>query len=114
MATGEVGKVGVAIDTLDDMRRLLAGIPLGEVSTSMTINATAVLLLLYEAVADEQGVPRRHPGTVQNDILKEYIARGHLHLPATGLDASGDRPLRLLQRPAATVEHHLDQWLPHP
>jgi methylmalonyl-CoA mutase N-terminal domain/subunit len=78
MAAGEVGKVGVAIDTLDDMRRLLAGIPLGEVSTSMTINATApILLLLYEAVAEEQGVaPGDIRGTVQNDILKEYAARG--------------------------------------
>ena len=78
MAAGEVGKVGVAIDTLDDMRRLLAGIPLGEVSTSMTINATApILLLLYEAVAEEQGIaPSAIRGTVQNDILKEYVARG--------------------------------------
>ena len=78
MAAGEVGKVGVAIDTLDDMRRLLAEIPLGEVSTSMTINATApILLLLYEAVAEEQGIaPDAIRGTVQNDILKEYVARG--------------------------------------
>jgi methylmalonyl-CoA mutase N-terminal domain/subunit len=78
MAAGEVGKVGVAIDTLDDMRRLLSGIPLGEVSTSMTINSTApILLLLYEAVAEEQGVaPAAIRGTVQNDILKEYVARG--------------------------------------
>ncbi len=77
-ARGEVGKVGVAIDTLEDMRTLLAGIPLGEVSTSMTINSTAaILLLLYELVAEEQGVaPDQIRGTVQNDILKEYAARG--------------------------------------
>ncbi|MGH8911500.1 MAG: acyl-CoA mutase large subunit family protein, partial [Acidimicrobiia bacterium] len=78
LATGEVGKVGVAIDSLDDMRRLFAGIPLGEVSTSMTINSTApVLLLLYQLVAEEQGVAGDAiRGTVQNDILKEYVARG--------------------------------------
>jgi methylmalonyl-CoA mutase N-terminal domain/subunit len=78
LANGEVGKVGVAIDTLDDMRRLLAGIPLGEVSTSMTINSTAaILLLLYQIVAEDQGVSAHLiRGTVQNDILKEYIARG--------------------------------------
>ena len=78
LAAGEVGKVGVAIDSLDDMRTLLDGLPLGEVTTSMTINATApILLLLYQLVAEEQGVPpERIRGTVQNDILKEYIARG--------------------------------------
>jgi methylmalonyl-CoA mutase N-terminal domain/subunit len=78
LAAGEVGKVGVAIDTLADMRRLLRGIPLGEVSTSMTINATAaVLLLMYQLVAAEQGIAGDQiRGTVQNDILKEYIARG--------------------------------------
>jgi methylmalonyl-CoA mutase N-terminal domain/subunit len=85
MATGEVGKVGVAIDSLDDMRRLLDGLPLGEVSTSMTINATApLLLLLYELVAEEQGVSReRIRGTVQNDVLKEYVARGTYIYPPT-------------------------------
>ena len=78
MALGEVGRVGVAIDTLDDMRTLLAGIPLDRVSTSMTINATAsILLAFYIAVADEQGIDRgKLSGTIQNDILKEYIARG--------------------------------------
>jgi methylmalonyl-CoA mutase N-terminal domain/subunit len=77
-AEGEVGKTGVAIDSIDDMRRLLDAIPLGEVSTSMTINATApILLLLYELVAEEQGVASTEiAGTVQNDILKEYAARG--------------------------------------
>ena len=78
LATGEVGKVGVAIDTLDDMRNLLDGIPLDQVSTSMTINSTApILLLLYQLVAEEQGVePSELRGTIQNDILKEYVARG--------------------------------------
>ena len=78
LAAGEVGKVGVAIDSIEDMRRLFAEIPLGEVTTSMTINSTAaILLLLYQLVAEEQGVPAdRIRGTTQNDILKEYIARG--------------------------------------
>jgi len=78
LAVGEVGKVGVAIDTLDDMRRLLADIPLDQVSTSMTINATApMLLLLYQLVAEERDIdPRTLRGTIQNDILKEYVARG--------------------------------------
>jgi methylmalonyl-CoA mutase N-terminal domain/subunit len=77
-ASGEVGRTGVAIDTIEDMRILFDGIPLDEVTTSMTINATAsILLALYIAVADERGIPRnRLGGTIQNDILKEYIARG--------------------------------------
>jgi len=77
-AEGEVGKVGVAIDSLADMRLLLAGLPLDKVTTSMTINATgAILLLLYELVAEEQGVAGSElGGTIQNDILKEYVARG--------------------------------------
>ncbi|MBI2238439.1 MAG: methylmalonyl-CoA mutase [Actinobacteria bacterium] len=77
-AEGEVGKTGVAIDSIVDMRRLFHGIPLDKVSTSMTINATApILLLLYELVAEEQGVPAEQlSGTVQNDLLKEYAARG--------------------------------------
>ncbi|MGH9791660.1 MAG: methylmalonyl-CoA mutase family protein, partial [Candidatus Acidiferrales bacterium] len=78
LAAGEVGKVGVAIDSLDDMETLLEGIPLDRVSTSMTINSTAAILLaLYVAVAKKQGANlKRLAGTVQNDILKEYIARG--------------------------------------
>ena len=77
-AEGEVGRVGVPIASLADMETLVAGIPLGEVSTSMTINATAAILMaFYIAAAERQGVPRdRISGTVQNDILKEYIARG--------------------------------------
>jgi methylmalonyl-CoA mutase N-terminal domain/subunit len=78
VAHGEVGKVGVAIDSIDDMRMLFDGIPLDQVSTSMTINApAAVLLLLYQLVAEEQGVAASAlTGTIQNDVLKEYIARG--------------------------------------
>jgi methylmalonyl-CoA mutase N-terminal domain/subunit len=77
-AEGEVGKVGVAIDSMADMRILLSGLPLDKVSTSMTINSTgAILLLMYELVAEEQGVPASAiSGTIQNDLLKEYIARG--------------------------------------
>jgi methylmalonyl-CoA mutase N-terminal domain/subunit len=83
LARGEVGRTGVAIDSIADMEILLAGIPLDEVSTSMTINAPAsLLLLLYELVAEEQGVPGTAlRGTVQNDILKEYIARGNYIFP---------------------------------
>ena len=82
-AHGEVGKVGVAIDSLEDMERLLDGIPLDRVSTSMTINATAAILLsMYVAVGEKQGVPpEKLSGTVQNDILKEYIARGTYIFP---------------------------------
>jgi methylmalonyl-CoA mutase N-terminal domain/subunit len=83
MANGEVGKVGVAIDSLEDMEILLEGIPLDTVSTSMTINATAsMLLLLYQLVAEKQGSPpEKITGTVQNDILKEYAARGTYIFP---------------------------------
>ena len=83
MAAGEVGRVGVPIDSIDDMETLLDGIDLAEVSTSMTINATAAILLaLYETVARRRGTdPRSLRGTVQNDILKEYIARGTYIFP---------------------------------
>jgi methylmalonyl-CoA mutase N-terminal domain/subunit len=82
-AVGEVGRTGVAIDSIADMELLFDGIPLGDVSTSMTINApAALLLLLYELVAEEQGVPSEQlRGTSQNDILKEYIARGNYIFP---------------------------------
>ncbi|HLI32556.1 MAG TPA: methylmalonyl-CoA mutase family protein [Solirubrobacteraceae bacterium] len=82
-ALGEVGRTGVAIDTIDDMRTAFDGIPLDQVSTSMTINAPAAcLLLLYELVGEEQGVPaEKLRGTVQNDVLKEYIARGNYIYP---------------------------------
>src|SRR3954467_545343 len=83
LAAGEVGRTGVAIDSLDDMLRLFDGIPLDEVSTSMTINApAAVLLLLYELAGAERGVaPADLRGTVQNDVLKEYAARGNYIFP---------------------------------
>jgi len=83
LCMGEVGRTGVAIDTIDDMRRVFDQIPLGDVSTSMTINAPAgVLLLLYELVGEEQGVESHDlRGTTQNDILKEYIARGNFIYP---------------------------------
>jgi methylmalonyl-CoA mutase N-terminal domain/subunit len=83
LCLGEVGRTGVAIDSIDDMRRVFDGIPLAEVSTSMTINApAAVLLLLYELIGEEQGVePDQLRGTTQNDVLKEYIARGNFIYP---------------------------------
>ncbi len=105
VAHGEVGKVGVAIDSTDDMRALFEGIPLGEVSTSMTINApAAVLLLMYQAVGEEQGVPReRLTGTIQNDVLKEYIARGTYIYPP--------RPsLRLVADTFAYCKNELPRW----
>ncbi|MFP5253178.1 MAG: methylmalonyl-CoA mutase [Actinomycetes bacterium] len=88
IAHGEVGKVGVAIDSIEDMRILFDGLPLDEVSTSMTINAPAALLLLmYQLVAEENGVPGdKITGTIQNDVLKEYIARGtYIYPPAHSL-----------------------------
>jgi len=93
IAHGEVGKVGVAIDTIDDMRVLFDRIPLDQVSTSMTINSpAAILLLLYQLVAEEQGVPGSAlNGTIQNDVLKEYIARGtYIYPPAQSLRLTTD------------------------
>ena len=93
VAHGEVGKVGVAIDSIEDMRTLFDGIPLAEVSTSMTINAPAcVLLLLYQLVAEEHGIDSSQlTGTVQNDVLKEYIARGtYIYPPAHSLRLISD------------------------
>jgi len=104
-ARGEVGRVGVAIDSLEDMEELFAGIPLDRVSTSMTINATAAILLaLYVAVARRQGVnPRTLAGTVQNDILKEYMARGTYIFPP--------RPaLRLVTDIFAYCKDELPEW----
>src|SRR5215813_3056400 len=92
-ALGEVGRVGVAIDTVEDMHVLLDGIPLDKVSTSMTINATAsTLLAMYVVVAEERGIARdRLSGTVQNDILKEYIARGtYIYPPEPSLALIAD------------------------
>ena len=93
LAEGEVGRVGVAIDTVDDLALLFRGIPLDRVSTSMTINATAAILLaMYVVVGEEQGVPAvALSGTIQNDILKEYIARGtYIYPPAPSLRLIGD------------------------
>jgi len=104
-ARGEVGRVGVAIDSLEDMEELFAGLPLDRVSTSMTINATAAILLaLYVAVARRQGVnPRTLAGTVQNDILKEYMARGTYIYPP--------RPaLRLVTDVFAYCKQELPEW----
>ncbi len=93
LAAGEVGRVGVAIDTIDDMQALLADLPLDRVSTSMTINATApILLALYVAVARSRGIePGALSGTVQNDVLKEYVARGtYIYPPAASLRLAVD------------------------
>jgi methylmalonyl-CoA mutase N-terminal domain/subunit len=105
MANGEVGKVGVAIDSLEDMEVLLEDIPLDKVSTSMTINATAsMLLLLYQLVAEKQGCPpEKITGTVQNDILKEYAARGTYIFPP--------KPsMRLITDLFAYCGRHLPSW----
>jgi len=105
LAAGEVGRVGVAIDSIEDMSALFDGIPLDRVSTSMTINATAIILLaLYVAVAKRQGVaPSALSGTVQNDILKEYVARGTYIYPP--------RPsLRIVTDILAFCERDMPQW----
>jgi methylmalonyl-CoA mutase, N-terminal domain len=105
IAAGEVGKVGVAIDSIEDMRELFTGIPLDRVSTSMTINApAAVLLLLYQLVAEEQGIPPASlSGTIQNDVLKEYIARGTYIFPPTP-------SLRLVGDTFGYCRDHLPRW----
>src|SRR4051794_16659872 len=104
-AEGEVGKVGVAIDSIDDMHALLDGLPLDTISTSMTINATAaILLLLYQLVAEENGTaPDQLNGTIQNDILKEYVARGTYIYPP--------RPsMRVITDIFAYCKENLPQW----
>jgi methylmalonyl-CoA mutase N-terminal domain/subunit len=105
LAQGEVGRVGVAIDSIDDMAELLEGIPLDRVSTSMTINATAIILLaLYVAVARRQGVaPAALSGTIQNDILKEYVARGTYIFPPRA-------SLRIVTDIFAFCERELPNW----
>ncbi len=102
---GEVGKVGVAIDSLEDMRILLGGLPLDTVTTSMTINSTASsLLLMYQLVAEEQGVPGpKIRGTIQNDILKEYVARGTYVYPPR-------QSMRLIVDTFAYCAEHLTSW----
>ncbi len=104
-AEGEVGKTGVAIDSIDDMRRLFAEIPLDQVTTSMTINATAaILLLLYELLAEEQGISAgKLGGTVQNDMLKEYAARGtYIYPPKPSM--------RLITDIFAYCGKHIPRW----
>jgi methylmalonyl-CoA mutase N-terminal domain/subunit len=105
MARGEVGKVGVAIDSIEDMRILFRDIPLDQVSTSMTINApAAVLLLLYQLVAEEQGVDgAKLNGTIQNDVLKEYIARGTYIFPPK-------QSLRLITDTFSYCRTELPRW----
>ena len=105
IAHGEVGKVGVAIDSIEDMRVLFDGLPLGEISTSMTINAPgSTLLLLYQLVAEEQGVAAdRLTGTIQNDVLKEYIARGTYIYPPK-------ESLRLIADVFAYCHKELPRW----
>jgi methylmalonyl-CoA mutase N-terminal domain/subunit len=105
MAVGEVGKVGVAIDSLQDMELLFEGIPLDQVSTSMTINApAAILLAMYIAVAEKQGVrPDQLQGTVQNDILKEYVARGTYIFPP-------QPSMRLITDLFAYCAEHVPKW----
>jgi methylmalonyl-CoA mutase N-terminal domain/subunit len=107
LAEGEVGRCGVAIDSLEDMELLFKDIPLEQVSTSMTINApAAVLLAMYLAVAEEQGAPReRLAGTVQNDILKEYVARGTYIFPP-------GPSLRLVSDLIAWCAENLPRWNP--
>ncbi len=115
-AQGEVGRVGVAIDSIDDMRTLLRGLPLDKISTSMTINATAAILFcLYMAVAEESGVPRgKVRGTIQNDILKEYMARGtYIYPPRPSIRLITDI-FAFCGARGPEVEHDLDQRLPHP
>src|SRR6202521_1811178 len=107
LARGEVGKVGVPVSHLGDMRSLFEGIPLGEMNTSMTINATAAwLLALYIALADEQGVDRsKLTGTVQNDILKEYLSRGTYVFPPAP-------SLRLIKDTIVYTGRELPKWNP--
>lgn len=105
MSLGEVGKVGVAIDSIEDMERLFADIPLDKISTSMTINSTAsILLALYVAVARRNGLDvKKLSGTVQNDILKEYIARGTYIYPVT-------HAMRIITDMFAWANQHVPEW----
>ena len=107
LAKGEVGKVGVPVSHIGDMRALLAGIPLDQMNTSMTINATAAWLLsLYVAVADKQGAPRNKlTGTIQNDIIKEYLSRGTYVFPP-------EPSLRLIKDTIVFSTRELEKWNP--
>ena len=116
LCDGEVGRTGVPIDTIEDMRICFDEIPLDQVSTSMTINApAAILLLLYELVGEEQGVPsEKLRGTVQNDVLKEYVARGNYIYPPEPTMRLTTDIFEYCARAGAEVEHDLDLRLPHP
>ena len=116
LAHGEVGKVGVAIDSLEDMQTLFDGIPLENVSTSMTINSTAAILLaLYVAVAKQQGANlKRLAGTVQNDILKEYIARGTYIYPLRPAMRIVTDIFAWCRHEISQLERHFDFRLSHP
>jgi ethylmalonyl-CoA mutase len=107
LARGEVGKVGVPVSHIGDMRALFADIPLGEMNTSMTINATAMwLLALYQSVAEEQGaVPAQLQGTTQNDIIKEYLSRGTYVFPP-------GPSLRLITDMIAYTVNNIPKWNP--
>src|SRR5690606_31625384 len=107
LAKGEVGKVGVPVSHLGDMRRLLEGIPLDQMNTSMTINATAPWLLsLYTATADETGAPRtKLTGTIQNDIIKEYLSRGTYVFPP-------EPSLRLIKDTIVFSYKEVPKWNP--
>ncbi|MBA2716153.1 MAG: protein meaA, partial [Propionibacteriales bacterium] len=107
LSSGEVGKVGVPIPHLGEMRNLFAGVPLDEMNTSMTINATAMwMLALYQVVAEEQGVdPRALQGTTQNDIIKEYLSRGTYVFPP-------EHSLRLTTDVIAYTVNALPKWNP--
>ena len=110
----EVGKVGVAVDTLQDMEIIFDGIPLDKITTSFTINPTAAIILaMYIAVAEKQGVPvEKIGGTLQNDILKEYLARGTQIFPPPPFPPADRRHHRILQRPRPQNEHHQHLGLP--
>src|SRR6202789_840668 len=105
LAAGEVGKVGVAVDSIEDMQRLFDGIDLTRISTSMTINATAsILLALYVAVARRQGADIRElSGTVQNDVLKEYVARGTYIFPVA-------QAMRIITDMFAWANENVPEW----
>ena len=116
LARGEVGRVGVAISSLSDMETLLADLPLARISTSMTINATAsILLALYLVVAEKQGVSwDQLNGTIQNDVLKEYVARGtYIYPPRQSMRIITDI-FEFATKRSAQLEHDFDLRLPHP
>jgi len=113
---GEVGRLGVAVDSIDDMETLFDGIDLAEVSVSMTINAPAIIIMAYFlANAKRRGVDwKLLRGTIQNDILKEFSRPERDRLSARTVRAARMRPDRILCHGGAAMEHRVDQRLPHP